>query len=527
MLASAVRTYVNRFAVAPGRRVAVFTNNDDGWRTARDLAARRRRGRGRHRQPPATCRRAARAALPARARHCGRRGDRDRRRHARCARSRCARGAATETHRGRRAGGVGRLESRPCTSPAISAAGRPGTRRIAAFVPGSAAARHDGRRRRQRHDDARRAASPTAPRPARAAAEATGLHGRAARRSAEADDEPFAIAPLWHVAGSTQKAFVDFQNDVTADDIALAEREGFRSVEHLKRYTTLGMATDQGKTSNVTGLAHHGGADRPLDPGDRHHHASARPIRRSRSARSPATIAARISARPAARRRTPGREQQGAVFVETGPWLRAQYFPRAGETRLARRPSAARCARCARRVGFCDVSTLGKIDVQGPDAGAFLDRLYINTFSTLPVGRARYGVMLREDGFVLDDGTTSRLADDRFFMTTTTANAGARLPAHAVLPSGAVAGARRAVRLGRPTSGRSSRSPARARATRWPRSSIRRSISATPPFPIMAAAELTVCGGVPARLYPHLVLGRARLRDRRAGALRRCARARA
>jgi sarcosine oxidase subunit alpha len=111
-----------------------------------------------------------------------------------------------------------------------------------------------------------------------------------------------------------------------------------------------------------------------------------------------------------------------AVFVEAGLWLRARYFPKAGERdwleTVTREVSTVRSS-----VGFCDVSTLGKIDVQGPDAGAFLDRVYINTFSTLKVGRARYGVMLREDGFVFDDGTVSRLAEDYFFLTTTTANA--------------------------------------------------------------------------------------------------------
>jgi sarcosine oxidase subunit alpha len=126
-----------------------------------------------------------------------------------------------------------------------------------------------------------------------------------------------------------------------------------------------------------------------------------------------------------ATRRTPTHawaQEQGAVFVETGLWLRAQYFPRANERHW--RESVDREVQTVRSaVGFCDVSTLGKIDVQGPDAAAFLDRLYINTFSTLPIGRARYGVMLREDGFVLDDGTTSRLAHYRFFMTTTTTNA--------------------------------------------------------------------------------------------------------
>ena len=114
--------------------------------------------------------------------------------------------------------------------------------------------------------------------------------------------------------------------------------------------------------------------------------------------------------------------EQGAVFVEAGQWLRAQWFTRPGEKDWLE-STTREAAHVRAAVGVCDVSTLGKIDIQGPDAGVFLDRVYINTFSTLPVGKARYGVMLREDGFVLDDGTTTRFAEDRFFMTTTTANA--------------------------------------------------------------------------------------------------------
>ena len=109
------------------------------------------------------------------------------------------------------------------------------------------------------------------------------------------------------------------------------------------------------------------------------------------------------------------------MFVETGPWLRALYYPKRGETP---QDSVNReVANVRKAVGVCDVSTLGKIDVQGRDAGIFLDRVYANTFSSLPVGKARYGLMLREDGFVLDDGTTARLAEDHYFVTTTTANA--------------------------------------------------------------------------------------------------------
>ncbi len=236
-----------------------------------------------------------------------------------------------------------------------------------------------------------------------------------------ADDEAFSLTPLWHVAGKG-KAFVDLQNDVTASDIELAQREGFESVEHLKRYTTLGMATDQGKTSNVAGLA----------------------IMAALSGKSIAETGTTIYRPPYVPvaigafaghhrdenfhsvRLTPSHHwaaEQGAVFVDTGLWKRAQWYPRAGETDWLE--SVTREVKAVRGgVGFCDVSTLGKIDVHGPDAGAFLDRVYINTFSSLAVGKARYGLMLREDGLVYDDGTTSRLAEDHYFLTTTTAKAG-------------------------------------------------------------------------------------------------------
>ena len=223
---------------------------------------------------------------------------------------------------------------------------------------------------------------------------------------------------------SKTKAFVDFQNDVTVADIALAAREGFSSVEHLKRYTTLGMATDQGKTSNVVGLAILAELTGRTIPQTG--------ATRARPPHAPVAIGAFAGEhrgkafRPT--RLTPGHDwakQQGAVFIEAGAWLRAQWFPRAGETdwlqSVSREVTAVRSG-----VGVCDVSTLGKIELTGPDVGAFLDRVYINTFSTLPVGKARYGLMLREDGFVMDDGTTARLAPERYVMSTTTVNAGQR-----------------------------------------------------------------------------------------------------
>lgn len=211
------------------------------------------------------------------------------------------------------------------------------------------------------------------------------------------------------------------QNDVTSKDITLSIQEGFSAVEHVKRYTTLGMATDQGKTSNVLGLAVIAGV-------------TGRSISETgttifRPPWTPVPIAAFAGAargkhfRPV--RHTPSHAwsvEQGATFVEVGNWLRAQWFSQPGETHwrqtVDREVSQTRSA-----VGVCDVTTLGKIDIQGSDAATFLDRVYANTFSTLAVGRVRYGLMLREDGFAMDDGTTARLGERHFVMTTTTANA--------------------------------------------------------------------------------------------------------
>ena len=233
-------------------------------------------------------------------------------------------------------------------------------------------------------------------------------------------DDPQEGRPVWSVAGQG-KAFIDLQHDVTSDDVALAHREGYRSVEHLKRYTTLGMGTDQGKTSNVTGLAVMAGLCGTSIPevGTTVFRPPYTPIaigalagaHRDRHFRPTRLSAAHQWA-----------ADQGAVFVETGLWLRAQYFPKAGESHwretVDREVLAVRAG-----VGLCDVSTLGKIEVQGRDAAAFLDFVYCNLMSTLPVGRTRYGLMLREDGFVMDDGTVARLGDQHYLISTTTVQA--------------------------------------------------------------------------------------------------------
>ncbi|WP_417773889.1 sarcosine oxidase subunit alpha family protein [Stappia sp.] len=231
--------------------------------------------------------------------------------------------------------------------------------------------------------------------------------------------------PLFEVpAVGRQKRFVDLQHDVTADDVALADREGFSSVEHVKRYTTLGMAADQGKTSNVNAIALLAKA-RGLSVADVG-------TTRFRPPYTPVAIGA-IAAREAGAHLQPLRltpihdwhVEHGAQMMAAGLWMRPRAYIAPGETLEDAYVREARAVRAG--VGLVDVSTLGKIDVQGPDAAVFLDRLYANGFARLPVGKARYGVMLREDGIMFDDGTAWRLDETRFLVTTTTANAGAVL----------------------------------------------------------------------------------------------------
>ncbi|MEM8651680.1 MAG: sarcosine oxidase subunit alpha family protein, partial [Pseudomonadota bacterium] len=259
------------------------------------------------------------------------------------------------------------------------------------------------------------------------AVKAAGIKAGRLSAAPQADDKsPFGtVSSIWRCPGDG-KAFVDFQNDVTAKDITLAEQEGYVSVEHAKRYTTLGMATDQGKTSNVNGLAILAEARGQSIPEVG--------TTRFRPPYSPVAIGAfagheRGMEFQPIRRTAMHRchEKLGAVFVEAGQWLRPQYYPKPGEDIMEAIWRESQQVR--QTAGICDVSTLGKIEIFGPDSADFLNRLYINGWKMLAPGKARYGLMLREDGYVFDDGTTSRLADDHFFMTTTTANA-ARVLAH-------------------------------------------------------------------------------------------------
>ncbi|MEO5322538.1 sarcosine oxidase subunit alpha family protein [Mesorhizobium sp. CC13] len=235
--------------------------------------------------------------------------------------------------------------------------------------------------------------------------------------------EPAALdprpAPVFEIRAKG-KAFVDFQHDVTADDVRLAHLEGFVSVEHLKRYTTLGMATDQGKGSNVPGLAIMAEAvGKPIpEVGTTRFRPPFAPV-------SVGSLAAERFGDLKPERLTPMHDwhvENGATMYSAGLWFRPMIYGDPGETVEQAYVREAGTTRDA--AGIVDVSTLGKIAVQGPDAAEFLDRVYTNVFSTLPVGKARYGLMLREDGIAFDDGTTWRLGEEDFLMTTTTANAG-------------------------------------------------------------------------------------------------------
>lgn len=219
---------------------------------------------------------------------------------------------------------------------------------------------------------------------------------------------------------TTVKAFVDFQNDVTAKDIRLAVREGMHSIEHVKRFTTNGMATDQGKTSNIHGLAIAAEMlDKPIPQVG---------LTTFRSPYTPVTFGAIVNHSrgplfdPA--RKTPVHDWEvahGAVFEDVGQWKRAWYYPRAGEDMHEAVNRECRTVREA--AGLFDASTLGKIEVVGPDAARFLNLMYANGWDKLQPGRCKYGIMLREDGFIYDDGVVGRLAEDRFHVTTTTGGA--------------------------------------------------------------------------------------------------------
>ncbi|WP_306111582.1 MULTISPECIES: sarcosine oxidase subunit alpha family protein [Roseovarius] len=412
MMAGALRAYVNRWRVCPGRRVAVFANSDAGHRTARDLKA-----AGVHVSALIDARADAVCDLDvpfyAGGQVCGTVGRK-----------------GVEAVRFRQGDRIEAVQAdvlamsggwNPSVHLSCHMGGRPvWDEGLAAFLP------REGAVPGMRYAGAAMGAFST-----RGCLESGAAAGRAVvedlgLQAVEApvpgaEDGTYEITPFWHVPGKG-RSWLDFQNDVTVKDVTLAAQENFTSVEHMKRYTTQGMAPDQGKNSNVAALAVL--AD-----------ATGRGIAETgtttfRPPYVPVPIAA-MGAGAKGKGFAPERfttshaasVARNAPMIEAGLWYRPSYFPKAGETHW--RQSCDREVRMVRdHVGICDVSTLGKIDVQGPDAAAFLDFLYTGMMSTLKVGRVRYGLMLREDGHVMDDGTCARLGDRHFLVSTTTAAAG-------------------------------------------------------------------------------------------------------
>jgi sarcosine oxidase subunit alpha len=415
MMATAMRAYLNRYAVAPGKATAIFTTNDSGYALARDLEA---AGVG------------VEAIVDSRPDSgVSYRG-----------RARLISGAfVADAHGGKALSSITVLKDGTRERLKVDALAMAG-----GFSPIIHLACHRGGK--PIWSDAK--ASFLAPRGLKGleivgAADALAgitacLKDGAIRAARLASDIGFKAAPvdfgavdgeivagpaklLWSIPGVTGKAFVDYQNDVHRKDLGLAVQEGYGHVELAKRYTTNGMATDQGKLSNVNAIGLLAEA-RGVSPGEVGT-TTFRPFY------TPVSFGALTGAHSGHHfqpvRKSPLNDwasKNGAIFVETGLWYRSSWFPRNGE-KTWRESVDREVLNVRENAGLCDVSMLGKIEILGKDAAEFLNRVYCNAFLKLPVGKARYGLMLREDGFIYDDGTTSRLGDERFFMTTTTAYA--------------------------------------------------------------------------------------------------------
>ncbi|MFO1466994.1 MAG: 2Fe-2S iron-sulfur cluster-binding protein [Steroidobacteraceae bacterium] len=445
MLAGGAGQYLRRYGVAVGERPLWFLNNDEAYEAvfAHHAAGLGSAGIVDVRESGLAMRRAREFGIPVLANA----------RIVAVAGRQAVRGATVETDAGRRHVEADALLMSGGHSPSLALATQLGLgsrwqEEIAAFVPDEPGAGADARSDAGAAAGAAGASADTAVvKLAGAVRGTTGLaaaarDGLAAAASLLGDGVPvgggnaelrdlFASLPsdlphtplraIWEVHGRG-KSFVDLQQDVTTEDVRLAAREGYGHPEHLKRYTTLGMGTEQGRIGALVGLAVLAQA-RGLPPAQL-------ALTRPRPFAQPVPFAALAGAEARQhfkpRRRLPlhdWHESAGARFVNIGLWLRPLVYSR--EPGWAPVLAEARAVR--ERVGLTDVSTLGKIDVQGADAGRFLDFVYANRFSTLPVGRARYGIMLREDGLMFDDGTVARLGAGHFVLTTTTANAAAVL----------------------------------------------------------------------------------------------------
>ncbi|MDN3519863.1 sarcosine oxidase subunit alpha family protein [Aquisalimonas lutea] len=434
MTASAVGTYINRYGVVPGERLVLMTTNDHAYHTALDW-----HNAGREVVAVVDTRAEAGGDLPTEARACGIRvltghGVIE------AAGGRSVTGARVAPLSADGESLAGTTHELPCDVIATSGGWSPvvhltchtgdkpvWSEEVLGFVPGETrqarvcaggvngtyaleAVIHEG------VDAGKRAATAWG-------FEATEMRDLAVSVAEPSQDPSMKLFLVPHHKPVTRapKQFVDFQTDVTAAAIEVAVREGYESIEHVKRYTVMGFGTDQGKLGNVNGVALTARARGKTIP------ETGTTV--FRPAYTPVTFGALAGMErgglldPA--RFTPmhlWHVRQGAAFEDVGQWKRPWYYPRHGES--MQQAVNRECLAVRQRVGMLDASTLGKIDIQGSDAREFLNRVYTNAWMKLQPGRCRYGLMLKEDGMVFDDGVTACVDDEHFIMTTTTGNAG-------------------------------------------------------------------------------------------------------
>ena len=429
MLANAVSTYIHRYGVMPGRQAVVMTTNDSGYQTALDI-----KQTGQTSVILVDTRQQTSSPLAEAVKQAGiqvyqgygvieAKGS---------WRHKCVKQVVVAPLDV--AGDVvaGTPQTLPCDllavaggwSPVVHLSCHTGSRpqwheELAAFVPGETHQQQHTAGAVQGDYSLAAALSTGAAAGAQAAAVAVTNHYTTDETQVDASQAVY-LVPHTLPVSRAPKQFVDFQNDVTAAAIELANREGFESIEHVKRYTALGFGTDQGKTGNVNGMA-----------------LTAKNLGKSiaetgttvfRPAYTPVTFGA-LGGRDVGELLDPARhtamhpwhQAAGALFENVGQWKRPWYYPQAGES--MQQTLNRECKAVRTSVGMVDASTLGKIDIQGPDAREFLNRVYTNAFSKLAPGHCRYGLMLKEDGMIFDDGVTACVDDNHFLMTTTTGGA--------------------------------------------------------------------------------------------------------
>ena len=429
MLASAVSTYINRYAVKPGNRAVVFTNNDSAYQTALDL-----KSAGSEVVALVDARAASASEIANTVRSAG---------------IEVVNASVVVNTRGRKRiqsvklmnlsvdgkSVSGAIKTIACDllavsggwSPVVHLSSQSGAKAVwhdavAMFLPGkslqaqaSVGAANGTLDLKSALEEATAAGN--------SAASACGFNATMSVPTADAvQQDP--ILPLWLVPspkGRGGNQFIDLQNDVGASDIQLAAREGYRSIEHVKRYTAMGFGTDQGKTGNINGMA--------VLADTLGQSIAETGTTTFRPNYTPVTFGAIAGQDIGERLFDPIRktamhawhEENGSKLENVGQWLRPWYYPQVGES--MHDAVNRECLATRNSVGIFDATTLGKIEIRGPDSAKFLEMIYTNNWMNLEVGKGRYGFMLGEDGMVMDDGVTIRLAHDHFFMHTTTGGA--------------------------------------------------------------------------------------------------------